>query len=140
MSTECFSSRLTIARIGNDLEERRHGDRDRAHQRYQFNTSSSSPDQMVGLDEEFFFQADDGLTGIELWKSDGTGDGTSRSRTVNLVQRVDTRLITNVDSTLFFQADDGAGELSCGRATERLRAPCWSRISIQENTAHYQTI
>lgn len=39
-------------------------------------TRSSSPSDFAELHGEIYFRADDGKTGIELWKSDGTPSGT----------------------------------------------------------------
>ena len=38
--------------------------------------ASSSPDNFVSLGSVALFSADDGITGRELWRSDGTADGT----------------------------------------------------------------
>src|SRR5580704_11931564 len=54
------------------------------------------------------FNADDGVDGVELWKSDGTAAGTV------MVKDIDPgsdgsfpNSLTNVNGTLYFSADDG---------------------------------
>ena len=39
-------------------------------------SATAAPTNMTGVGETLFFTADDGTTGRELWKSDGTGSGT----------------------------------------------------------------
>jgi ELWxxDGT repeat protein len=55
-----------------------------------------------------FFAADDGVDGEELWKSDGTADGTVmvKDLTSNLIGSFP-RSLTVVGSRVFFVADDG---------------------------------
>ncbi len=70
----------------------------------------SSPEEFVQVGENVFFVADDGINGVELWKSDaagtemvkdifpGGGTNPNSSSPANL---------TNVGGTLFFTANDG---------------------------------
>src|SRR5262249_56515306 len=37
---------------------------------------SSSPRNLTAVGDELFFSANDGISGLELWKSDGTATGT----------------------------------------------------------------
>src|SRR5262245_16495025 len=41
------------------------------------NTPSSNPSGMVEIGSTAYFTADDGVHGVELWKSDGTASGTT---------------------------------------------------------------
>jgi trimeric autotransporter adhesin len=54
------------------------------------------------------FQADDGVRGAELWRSDGTADGTVRLKDVNPGPGSSfPGLLTSIQGVLFFSADDG---------------------------------
>jgi len=54
-----------------------------------------------------YFVADDGVSGAELWRSDGTASGTFRVRDINPgVQGSDASFLTPVGNTLYFQAYD----------------------------------
>ena len=64
---------------------------------------------MTAAGATVYFRANDGVTGIELWKSDGTEAGT------NLVKDIrpgsagaDAANMTNVGGTLYFGAFDSA--------------------------------
>ncbi|MEM6255899.1 MAG: ELWxxDGT repeat protein [Cyanobacteria bacterium P01_D01_bin.156] len=68
-----------------------------------------------------YFAADDGLTGIELWRSNGTTEGTSLVEDINPGSESSFPSgLTNVDGLLFFAADDGTngGELWRSDGTE----------------------
>src|SRR6188474_2881820 len=45
--------------------------------------ASSNPTELTNVGGTLFFAADDGLTGTELWKSDGTSLGTKRVKNIN---------------------------------------------------------
>ena len=54
-----------------------------------------------------FFAADDGSQGEELWKSDGTAQGTQLVLDIAAVGGSSPSELIVVDGTLFFTADDG---------------------------------
>jgi ELWxxDGT repeat protein len=63
---------------------------------------------MTNVNETLFFEANDGASGRELWKSDGTEAGTVRVK--DILPGSDGSVpgsLTNVNGTLFFRADDG---------------------------------
>ena len=67
---------------------------------------------MVNVNGVIFFIADDGSTGSELWKSDGTSSGTVLVRDIRPAAfgfnfGSNPRHLTNVNGTLFFVANDG---------------------------------
>jgi ELWxxDGT repeat protein len=92
-----------------------------------FPTSSpvSTEIAMISIGGTLFFPADDGASGLELWKSDGTGAGTVRVRDINpgpassepFGRRypygyINTRTGAIArGATLFFTADDGSSGL-----------------------------
>lgn len=54
-----------------------------------------------------FFRADDGQFGAELWRSDGTPEGTMRVADINPTGSGDPIRLTAIGSTLYFTATDG---------------------------------
>ena len=72
-----------------------------------------SPRQLTDVNGTLFFYAYDGLHGWELWKSDGTPDGTLLVKDIipgggdSCYAGCDYIELTNVNGTLFFRADDG---------------------------------
>ena len=77
---------------------------------------SSPPDPFVDVNGTSFFAADDGLHGRELWKSDGTPEGTMMVKDINPditpgFSGSNTRRLTPVGGTLFFLAHDGVSGL-----------------------------
>jgi ELWxxDGT repeat protein len=79
----------------------------------------SFPDKLTDVNGTLFFQADDGLTGTELWKSAPPFDAGSTSRVDDIDPGDDTPAgggpdssfpdeLTNVGGTLLFSASDGA--------------------------------
>jgi ELWxxDGT repeat protein len=61
----------------------------------------------VACNDYYFFPANDGINGTELWKSDGTAAGTAIVKDINKRGGSLPKELTNVDGTLFFTASDG---------------------------------
>src|SRR5262249_43082907 len=68
-------------------------------------SGSSSPTELTNVNGTLFFTANDGIKGVQLWKSNGTAAGTVSVNTVKGDLSSPERL-TNVNSTLFFAATD----------------------------------
>src|SRR5437763_1879216 len=72
------------------------------------NTLSSSPSAIGAIGSTAYFTADDGLHGVEVWKSDGTAAGTGLLKDINPGSASSgPRNLTNVNGTLFFVAGEG---------------------------------
>jgi ELWxxDGT repeat protein len=71
----------------------------------------SSQFHKAGLNGEVYFAADDGINGMELWKSDGTEAGTVMVKDINLSGSSSPSFYDNgfkvMGATLYFTADDG---------------------------------
>lgn len=68
--------------------------------------------ELTAVDNMLFFGAADSYAGIELWRSDGTEQGTELVKVIYPdpplgLGRFYLNELTDVDGTLFFQADDG---------------------------------
>jgi ELWxxDGT repeat protein len=62
----------------------------------------------TNLNGTLFFRVDDGLSGVELWKSDGTSAGTVRVKDIRRGRASsDPKTLRGVGGTLFFTADEG---------------------------------
>ncbi len=70
--------------------------------------ASSSPGQVAVMGDHFFFAADGGFLGRELWVSDGTEAGTELVKDINLnaASSSPSDLVV-IGDVLFFTADDG---------------------------------
>jgi ELWxxDGT repeat protein len=71
----------------------------------------TSENQLVDVNGTLFFRAHDVVHGFELWKSDGTADGTVLVKDigpgVNTAPYLIPQFLTNVHGTLFFIMDEG---------------------------------
>jgi ELWxxDGT repeat protein len=93
-------------------------------------TTGSSPSDLTAVGGTLFFVANDGVTGRELWESDGTSNGTvlvedlypgiSASSPANLASAME---------TLFFSADDGIA----GREPWKLGTAPLTPVELIEN-------
>ena len=72
-------------------------------------TYGSGPNSLTNVNGTLYFVADDGTSGSELWKSDGTEGGTVRVKDIRPGSAPsDPFDLTNVNRTLYFSANDGA--------------------------------
>ncbi len=70
----------------------------------------ASPRQLVDLNGTLFFVADNGYQGAELWKSDGTVEGTLLVKDIRPgFQGTRIENLTAIGERLYFAADDGSG-------------------------------
>jgi len=71
-------------------------------------SGSSNPTQLTRIGNTLFFAADDGVHGVELWKTDGTTAGTKMVKNIRSSAKSSyPDYLTNFKGTLFFMADDG---------------------------------
>ena len=70
-------------------------------------SASSGLSNFVAVGGILFFTANDGSSGMELWKSDGTAAGTVIVRDINPLGSASPQFLTAVGGTLFFFASDG---------------------------------
>src|SRR5262249_5179286 len=85
-------------------------------------SAGSDPSNLTNVNGTLFFTANDGVNGAELWKSDGTADGTTLVKDIYPGQypysvyggawhyRPNSSSpagLTNMNGTLFFTANDG---------------------------------
>ena len=73
-----------------------------------FGPYSSDPKNLTAVNGTLFFSANDGQTGTELWKSNGTATGTMLVKDIEAFPTLGSYPInlTNVNGTLFFEAFD----------------------------------
>jgi ELWxxDGT repeat protein len=82
-----------------------------------------------------FFCGNDGINGFELWKSDGTSNGTVLVKNINPIAASDPDQLVNVNGTLFFRANDGihGAELWMVKPNSNPQSISLSGGSIAEN-------
>src|SRR5262249_29871518 len=67
---------------------------------------ASNPQNLVVINGETYFSADDGVHGVELWKSDGSGIGTVMLKDIAPGSDSSSPFnLTNVNGRLFFEAN-----------------------------------
>jgi ELWxxDGT repeat protein len=72
---------------------------------------SSTLHEMQEVNRTLFFSAQDDVHGQELWKSDGTQEGTVLVKDIySGKESSDPRLLTSFNNFLYFAANDGAGK------------------------------
>ena len=69
--------------------------------------SNSNPHLLTAVGNTLFFTANDGINGVELWKSDGTASGTVMVKDIASGMSSSPTHLTAVGNTLFFTAHDG---------------------------------
>jgi ELWxxDGT repeat protein/VCBS repeat-containing protein len=79
---------------------------------YQVIPRSSNPTQLTNVGGKLFFTARDGVSGVELWTSDGTAAGTTMVKNIfadsgATPSSSSPTQLTNYNGQLFFVADDG---------------------------------
>jgi ELWxxDGT repeat protein len=71
-------------------------------------SSTSNICYLTNVNGKLFFAANDGVNGMELWKSDGTTAGTILVKDINTGSSSSSLgYLTSINSTLFFVANDG---------------------------------
>jgi trimeric autotransporter adhesin len=88
-----------------------------------------------------YFQANDGASGVELWRSDGTGTGTWRMADINPgAASSNPDWLTVIGSTLFFSADNGTNGTELWAVNglpkqqgEAGEAPLPTTVTLQQN-------
>lgn len=72
------------------------------------NQASSSPKEFVEIGDYFYYIAQDNEHGVELWKSDGTEQGTTLVSDIRVgLEGSSPSNLTQFNGVLFFTADDG---------------------------------
>jgi ELWxxDGT repeat protein len=75
-------------------------------------SADSNPSELTVVGSTLYLQANDGSTGAELWKSDGTAPGTDRVADIITGTTGSTpQLLSDVGGTLFFRAADSTAGL-----------------------------
>jgi len=76
---------------------------------YEYPGTSSYPRHLIVVGDQLLFQADDGSHATELWRSDGTTDGTTLVKVIKPAGLFSGFIgpITNVHGTAYFAAGDG---------------------------------
>ena len=85
--------------------------------------NSGYPGNLIVMDDHLFFTATDGK-GTELWKTDGTEQGTNMVRDINPDGNSSSPLeLKELNGRLYFFADDGVSGYEVWRVMVRSRVP-----------------
>jgi ELWxxDGT repeat protein len=77
----------------------------------------SNPTNLTNVNGTLYFTATNGTSGIELWKSDGTADGTSLVKDIRAgAAGSNPQQLTAVGDIVYFTADDGPSERKLWRS------------------------
>ena len=71
---------------------------------YVTSPNDSNPSHLIAFDNALYFAANDGNNGIELWKSDGTANGTMMVQDIQFGYSSSPMYLTAVGNTLYFRA------------------------------------
>lgn len=74
---------------------------------WQGNTSSNISNFVKGANNVVFFTAEDGIHGVELWKTDGTENGTVMVKDINPNGSSSPQNLTLANGRIYFTADNG---------------------------------
>jgi ELWxxDGT repeat protein len=70
--------------------------------------AGSDPSFLTVVNGVLYFTANDGINGTELWKTDGTAEGTVIVKNINTgANNSNPALLTNINGTLYFIANNG---------------------------------
>ena len=79
---------------------------------YVTDPNDSNPSHLIAFDNALYFAANDGNNGIELWKSDGTANGTTMVQDIQFGYSSSPIFLTAVGNTLYFRAASDEGTRS----------------------------
>ncbi len=77
---------------------------------FSFENSSFYMTKLESIGDILYFKANDGNSGYELYKSDGTTNGTVMVKDINSNGDSYPEKLTNINGVLYFIADDGSGK------------------------------
>ena len=88
----------------------------------------SLPADLATVGGSVYFKANDGTNGSELWKSDGTLEGTVLVKDIRPgASNSLPRLLSNVGGTLYFSAHDGTNGNELWKSDGTPEGTVWSR-------------